>query len=279
MKTMTSLASLLLISYLFWKKKFWIHDQRHELIGFKMLVTALCVSTCLSTTLLLLLLEQAAIIFSRGKKPITNRFTKLFIAIELTGMIAIATFGAISELGQDYQVLHCMEDTPTIMPLVNAVSTLVLTVDTITVVTSLLICAFSHWRLQRRSRSIGPSVGTGSATLKGAYALRYSDMVVKTLLPVVLIHTTIIYIFNIFSIIQRSFIAQISDYVTRKSYQGLGNILPYYTLLCPILYVWALGKLRKRREAEFNGVKSPLLDGKIAPASEVYRKGLEAAWK
>ncbi|CAJ0935904.1 unnamed protein product, partial [Mesorhabditis belari] len=137
----------------------------------------LCVSTCLSTTLFMILLERAIVVFSQHHSPLSNSVAKGFIFLELLGMIGIISWALSTELRYDFQVLHCMEDTP-------------------------------------------------------------------GFLPIIIYHTLIIYFFNGFSLIQRGMI--ISDYVTRKSIQGLGNILPYYTLTCPILYVWVLGKLRER---------------------------------
>ncbi|CAJ0580574.1 unnamed protein product, partial [Mesorhabditis spiculigera] len=57
------------------------------------------------------------------------------------------------------------------------------------------------------------------------------------------------------------------------------KIMPYYTVVMPILYLYALKKLRQRRNDEFLSIKEPRLNGKIVPFSEIYHKKLRDAWQ
>ncbi|CAJ0924153.1 unnamed protein product, partial [Mesorhabditis belari] len=226
----------------------------------------LCVSTCLSTTLFMILLERAIVVFSQHHSPLSNSVAKGFIFLELLGMIGITSWALSTELRYDFQVLHCMEDTPTSLPLVNSMSEFCIAIDTITLISAILLVVYCRRRIKKRHID----------SLHYSYSLRYSEIVLQGFLPIIIYHTLIIYFFNGFSLIQRGMI--ISDYVTRKSIQGLGNILPYYTLTCPILYVWVLGKLRERRGSEFSKSQKPKLHGKVVPIGEVYYENLRILW-
>ncbi|CAJ0939197.1 unnamed protein product, partial [Mesorhabditis belari] len=194
----------------------------------------MCVSTGLSTTLFMILLERAFVILSQQPYP---RGVWFLIFAEICAMVTLTCWALSTELVYDFQVLHCLEDTPTIIPMMNVLSSFLIVIDTTTLISAILLVFYCRWRVKKRVIT----------SLHYSYSLRYSEMVLQAFLPIIIFHTCMIYVFNVLGIIQRSFISQI-DYVTRKSLQGLFNVLPYYALVCPILYVWVLGKLRKRFE-------------------------------
>ncbi|CAJ0580448.1 unnamed protein product, partial [Mesorhabditis spiculigera] len=70
-----------------------------------------------------------------------------------------------------------------------------------------------------------------------------------------------------------------NDVVAKKNFNGLANIMPYYTTIMPLLYVYALKRLRLRRNQEFNQLKEPRVNGKIVPDSEIYHRHLRDSWK
>ncbi|CAJ0916973.1 unnamed protein product, partial [Mesorhabditis belari] len=270
---LNSLSSFFII-YMFVRRLIWVHNEFHGLIAFKLFIVWIyainnsivhwlpiverwiytdscmyvyisnrvllfkivqyCCMISMSTTILLLLAERSLALHSQVSERKSQMITRAFILFEIVIFLTV-TFKSIDiEHDEIWPILHPLEDTQTLAPLGNTIATAIICVDVPTMAYCLVLRTFCKRKLK-----------TNHQSLQITYKLRYSLTVVDAFIPVIFFHGAVL-LFNNISVLISPMILNSLDLVAKKNYHGLTNIMPYYTVIMPILYLYALRKLRER---------------------------------